>query len=845
MPPVPSAAPPDRVALARTIAGAVDELGTDLTDGERTAFANIRRALLGGAQVSLEHRLLALKALASRAASTDRSDLVVRLFTVASALAPDDATLIYDIGNHLAKLGRRDDAVAAYDRAVAIDPAFAQALYNRGRLVFDSGRVDDGIADFVAAARAGLDLDGYHTSVAWRIVPERGFVALEALAADESLPTDQRVGFYRALAAAIAQAEAFGGWLLLSPWDTDEAAAGATLIIRAHLADILRESPLEHFVDSIHMGRTAQGYVARRLTEEDIREAVWYRPARWGVGGPAPDRVAHLETLDQFADLAEEAGALEAAWAAHYMAGAIVLSTLLDDGRDRSAPVNRLTVAVEKRDDGTIVPAPAAVAAVAAWVRTRAAPSGDGDPHNGQGDTRDLLARYAAGRFRAAAGLLLRLRADRTEPPPGDVFLLDQNDQPILQGGEWATGSGALDVAGAMWRSAEPVFGEWVTAANLVGRDPVGHLAATARARQFNALTATELWVDLPPRQWREARARVIGAYDPEVTPEQVSAALGPGGLLLDSYLYEIVEDSVIRLAVRDGAAEVTEERVDALAGDLRLLLEAHRPGDLPPERLSGRVDELLVGGLTDRLAGAGCLVVVPFGYLRNVPFHALASVHAAVEAGGITRIAYLPSTSFLARPPVRPGPRRRCLFVGFDPSGVLDLDGELAAVRETFDDVTVLRDGAATVDAVLDAFAGHDVLHVACHGDVNAKVRAGYLELAGGRMYPWHLMSGLPVPGAVVLNACLTGTTQAFEPTSDEAFGLHTAFLTAGAGWVVGGLWEVNDWSAQHFTRAFYPQWMAGGSAAAAVVGSQAAMRAETDDAVLWAPHALFGDWR
>jgi hypothetical protein len=75
----------------------------------------------------------------------------------------------------------------------------AWALYNRGRLLFDAGRLGDGIEDFLAAARAGIELDGFHDSVGRRVVRERGFQSLLDLLSDSSLPEAQRIGFLGAL----------------------------------------------------------------------------------------------------------------------------------------------------------------------------------------------------------------------------------------------------------------------------------------------------------------------------------------------------------------------------------------------------------------------------------------------------------------------------------------------------------------------------------------------------------------------------------------------------------------------------------------------------------------------
>lgn len=831
--------PVDELLVVRLIDQAVEELGKDLSAQERSAFANMRLALLSAGGVPQEHMVLALKALGGRAAETDRSELHVRLFAGAAMLDPHDASIPYDMGNHLAKLGRRDEAITAYGQALQIEAGLAWAWYNRGRLLYDSGRFDEGLDDFVESARAGMELDGFHYNVAKRYIKERGFGALATLAGDDSLPPEHQIGFYKALSECIFQAGAYGGWLLVSPIASDGGDdVVASLILRAQLADILRESPCAHMVGSAHMARSPKAYKADILTEDQLMEALWYRPARWGAGGPEPDRVEHLERLRLLTGWATEAGAREAAWAAYYMTGAIVLSTLLGGRRDWPTPVFRLTVPVDVRPDKRVVPRAEAVEAVDLWVLQQE-PGRDGQPRQ------QRLAGYAAAQFRASARVLLELRTSRREPPPGKALLVDDDGSPIMRDGEWVTEWTAMNVAAELWSSAEPVFREWVTAAGVLGGDTANHIASAARARQFNVLMATELWAELPPEEWQLCRARVAAAYDTEMRVPALRAALGDRGLLVDFYVHEIVEDTVVQLALTSADVQVTERPVDAMAGELQLLLNAHRPGEMPAEGLSGLVDELLLSHLGRQLGTAESLVLVPFGYLRNLPFHALASTRRAIDDGRISRIAYLPSTSFVDRFDGRPATPGRCLFVGFDPSGEIDVDAEFGIVRDTLGEVTVLRDEGATPDTVLDALAAHDLVHFACHGDVDLRFRSGYLELAGGRLSPWHLLTGRRVPRTVVLNACLTSSSGVFEPTSDEAFGLHTAFLAAGAARVVGGLWEINEWSAQRFARGFYERWVGGEPPSAAVVHAQEALRAETDDPFLWAPHAFFGDWR
>jgi hypothetical protein len=112
--------------------------------------------------------------------------------------------------------------------------------------------------------------------------------------------------------------------------------------------------------------------------------------------------------------------------------------------------------------------------------------------------------------------------------------------------------------------------------------------------------------------------------------------------------VHEIVEDTVVQVELTLDDAHVIERPVDTAAGELQLLLEAHIPGEMRAEGLSGVVDELFFGHLRRQLDAFVNLVLVPFGYLRNLPFHALATTARAIDKRSDFRISYLPSISFV-----------------------------------------------------------------------------------------------------------------------------------------------------------------------------------------------------
>jgi CHAT domain-containing protein len=85
-----------------------------------------------------------------------------------------------------------------------------------------------------------------------------------------------------------------------------------------------------------------------------------------------------------------------------------------------------------------------------------------------------------------------------------------------------------------------------------------------------------------------------------------------------------------------------------------------------------------------------------------------------------------------------------------------------------------------------------------------------------------------------VVLAAC--GTADGAEGTADGVRSLASLFLAAGAGSVVGGLWNVNDRAARSFFREFYGEFLTGSNLRRAMRTAQLALL-QSDDPELRRP--------
>ena len=134
----------------------------------------------------------------------------------------------------------------------------------------------------------------------------------------------------------------------------------------------------------------------------------------------------------------------------------------------------------------------------------------------------------------------------------------------------------------------------------------------------------------------------------------------------------------------------------------------------------------------------------------------------------------------------------------------------------------------AATVGDVARLAPAADVLHLACHGvaDLMTPLRGG-LVLAHGQVLTLSALLRMRVGARlVVLSACDSGLAGTALP--DEAVGLPTGLLQAGASAVVASLWEVPDATALLLMTDFYDRWLAdpGGGTAAALAAAQRWLR-------------------
>lgn len=153
------------------------------------------------------------------------------------------------------------------------------------------------------------------------------------------------------------------------------------------------------------------------------------------------------------------------------------------------------------------------------------------------------------------------------------------------------------------------------------------------------------------------------------------------------------------------------------------------------------------------------------------------------------------------------------------------------------------------TADEFLRQAPDHKVIHLACHGIVEASVLEGMeasrLILSNHAPVTAKMIISLPLRADLIfLNACTSGVYQSQQ--AGEAGGFWRAFLGAGAASLIATLSYVDPGAAQEVAAGFYRGWnTAALSKAEALRLSQLALKAAGRDPLDWSSHVLIGSHR
>ena len=258
--------------------------------------------------------------------------------------------------------------------------------------------------------------------------------------------------------------------------------------------------------------------------------------------------------------------------------------------------------------------------------------------------------------------------------------------------------------------------------------------------------------------------------------------------------------------------------------------------------------DELassLLEPVADTLREHRRLVIVPFGPLNLVPFHALQFDGAPL--GSTHVVSYAPSAGVAVSSPFDQGLHTGSTAIVGDPAfdqhlhprlrrlpGALTESKMIAAIVGTQD---VLVDVEATEPQVRSLVQDRSVIHLATHGWLDELAPyASSLVLAGRDEITVAELVGLRLRADLaVLSACDTGRGAA--TLGGDVVGLTRAFLTAGVRRLLVSLWPVDDVTACVTMARFYEFLATGTPPAVALHQAQAVVR-DLDEPALGAAY-------
>jgi CHAT domain-containing protein len=304
---------------------------------------------------------------------------------------------------------------------------------------------------------------------------------------------------------------------------------------------------------------------------------------------------------------------------------------------------------------------------------------------------------------------------------------------------------------------------------------------------------------------------------------------------------YALIGDTLLTWTVNGDSVRLLERLVDRDT----LLFAIRQAGAAleTPERAAlaephlRRLYEWLIRPVQSRLGPPETrLNILADGEIAGVPFAALRDTRGGPYLIQDHPLRFVASLADAALPPPVPAAAATGVLLvadpAFDPAAhpMLDrlagADAEVESLRSVYPGAHVLRGHEATAAALAARARGASIIHFAGHAlfddtrpeqsslvlageDRLTAKTAGLLELGGVRM--------------VVLSACRTMRSRGGR--SDGMAGLAGALLSAGAGGVVGSLWEVDDRRTQPLMLAFHRHYARSGDPAGALRQAQLAM--------------------
>jgi CHAT domain-containing protein len=334
-------------------------------------------------------------------------------------------------------------------------------------------------------------------------------------------------------------------------------------------------------------------------------------------------------------------------------------------------------------------------------------------------------------------------------------------------------------------------------------------------------------------------------------TLEEIRASLGSDSSLVE-YFY-VGERVYAVVLTADGLDFVPVANVATVAQGLRMLQFQMSKFRLGAEYISTFQEALLratqqhlqtmyreiFAPLRDRLKTRH-LVIVPYGPLHSLPFHALFDGEQFLV--DTFTISYAPSASIHALCQqlieTRTGPS---LILGVEDPKTPFVRQEVEAIAAILPEAEIQLGAAASERALRDHGSHSQRIHIASHGYFrkdNPMFSAIRLADSYLSLYDLYHMD-LPVD-LLTLSGCVTGLS--FVAEGDELIGLSRGLLYAGARSLLLSLWDVDDRSTAEFMQLFYSHLLRQRDKAEALRSAMLDLRIRYPHPYHWAPFRLIG---
>lgn len=385
----------------------------------------------------------------------------------------------------------------------------------------------------------------------------------------------------------------------------------------------------------------------------------------------------------------------------------------------------------------------------------------------------------------------------------------------------------------------------------LLGRIPAG----------FSSVTIRDAVLGTPDKAYRlladslDARGETERALDTlELSPgSKPRGSLSPHTLLITYGVFDdrlsIYTRSSLGL-IRTGTT-VSRSRIENLVSQFDQAIANNDQRAF--QRISRTLEHTLVEPIATQIAAADTLVFVRDPVFRNLPFAALSSGNNHYLIHDHNVVVTPSFSAFLRASHTKTTISRALLSVGNPlsderPGGALAslpaAESEAEEIAAMYPSHSLLVEGDATKDRVVGALPYCDAAHFAVHANVGL-----------GDLMPPHLIltktandegiltapqiAALHLNGlrTVMLAGCRTALSS--QPGGDS---LVDAFLTAGAGSVVGTLWEVEDASTRTMSTMFHRELRKGLTPKEALRATQLEMIKRGEAPSVWASLQLYG---